>query len=45
VSEFETEENLKSKLSLGGVQKFKITLFEPSEQKMTLSFKEANEAK
>jgi len=44
VSEFETEENLKSALSLGGVYKFKISLFEPNEQKMTLSFKEANEA-
>ena len=45
VSEFETEENLKSSLSLGGVYKFKISLFEPTEQKMTLSYKEANEAK
>ena len=45
VSEFETEENLKSTLSLGGVYKFKISLFEPTEQKMTLSYKEANEAK
>lgn len=43
VSEFESEENLKSSLSLGSVYKFKITLFEPNEQKMTLSFKEANE--
>lgn len=41
VSEFESEEALKAALSLGGVYKFKITLFEPSEQKMTLSFKEA----
>jgi len=41
VSEFESEENLKSSLSLGSVYKFKITLFEPDEQKMTLSFKEA----
>jgi len=45
VSEFEKEENLRAALSLGGVYKFKITLFEPSEQKMTLSFKEANETK
>jgi ribosomal protein S1 len=45
VSEFETEEKLKSGLSLGSVYKFKITLFEPNDQKMTLSFKEANEAK
>jgi len=43
VSEFETEENLKNTLSLGGVQKFKITLFEPGEQKMTLSYKDAKE--
>jgi small subunit ribosomal protein S1 len=43
VSEFETEEKLKTALSLGGVYKFKISLFEPNDQKMTLSFKEANE--
>lgn len=43
VSEFEKEENLKTSLSLGNVYKFKITLFEPGEQKMTLSYKEANE--
>jgi len=42
VSEFGSEEELKSALSLGSVYKFKITLFEPNEQKMTLSFKEAN---
>lgn len=40
VSEFENEAALKSALSLGGVYKFKITLFEPNEQRMTLSFKE-----
>jgi small subunit ribosomal protein S1 len=44
VSEFETEESLKTTLSLGSVYKFKISLFEPNEQKMTLSFKEANDA-
>jgi len=44
VSEFETEEKLKSTLSLGNVYKFKITLFEPTEQKMTLSYKEGNPA-
>ena len=44
VSEFETEEKLKAALSLGSVYKFKITLFEPNEQKMTLSYKEANAA-
>lgn len=42
VSEFETEAKLKEALSLGSVYKFKITLFEPEEQRMTLSFKEAN---
>lgn len=44
VSEFETEDKLKNVLSLGNVYKFKITLFEPTEQKMTLSYKEANQA-
>lgn len=43
ISEFENEEALKNTLSLGSVYKFKITLFEPSEQRMTLSYKEANE--
>ena len=43
ISEFEKEEDLKTALSLGNVYKFKITLFEPEEQKMTLSYKEANE--
>jgi len=42
VSEFETEENLKTSLTLGSVYKFKITLFEPNDQKMTLSRKEAD---
>jgi len=42
ISEFEKEEKLKSILSLGSVYKFKITLFEPSEQRMTLSYKEGN---
>ena len=42
ISEFEKEENLKSTLSLGSVYKFKITLFEPTEQRMTLSYKEGN---
>jgi small subunit ribosomal protein S1 len=42
ISEFEKEEMLKSTLSLGNVYKFKITLFEPNEQRMTLSYKEAN---
>jgi len=42
VSEFEGDDKLKSALSLGSVYKFKITLFEPGDQKMTLSYKEAN---
>ncbi len=42
ISEFENEAKLKEALSLGGVYKFKITLFEPKEQRMTLSYKEAN---
>ena len=42
ISEFESEEQLKEVLALGGVNKFKITLFEPKEQRMTLSYKEAN---
>lgn len=44
ISEFENEAKLKEALSLGGVYKFKISLFEPKEQRMTLSYKEANEA-
>jgi ribosomal protein S1 len=44
VSEFEKEEQLRSALSLGNVYKFKITLFDPAEQRMTLSYKEANKA-
>lgn len=43
VSDFEKEEQLKATLSLGGVYKFKITLFEPTEQRMTLSYKEAKQ--
>ncbi len=42
VSEFEGDDKLKAALSLGSVYKFKITLFEPGDQKMTLSYKEAN---
>ncbi len=45
ISEFESEEALKEAISLGSVYKFKITLFEPKEQRMTLSFKEANTTK
>lgn len=43
ISEFESEEELKNTLSLGGVHKFKISLFEPKEQRMTLTYKEVNE--
>ncbi len=45
ISEFETEEKMKAALSLGNVYQFKISLFEPTEQRMTLSFKEANPVK
>lgn len=37
ISEFESEEELRDNLQLGKVYNFKITLFEPKEQKMTLS--------
>lgn len=38
VSEFGTEEKLRSTLELGKVYPFLITLFEPKDQRMTLSF-------
>ena len=38
VSEFGTEEKLRTTLELGKVYPFLITLFEPKEQRMTLSF-------
>lgn len=41
ISEFESEEELKSTLELGKSYPFKITLFAPNEQRMTLSYKEA----
>lgn len=41
ISEFENEEELKAQLPLGGIQKFKISLFEPKEQRMTLVFKDS----
>lgn len=40
ISEFESEDDLKNTLPLGGVQKFKITLFEPKDQRMTLAYKD-----
>jgi len=39
ISEFESEDDMKQSLSLGSVYPFTITLFEPNEQRMTLSFK------
>lgn len=39
ISEFENEQALKNELPLGGVHKFKITLFEAKDQRMTLSVK------
>jgi len=39
ISEFATEEALRKELSLGSSYQFTITLFEPKEQRMTLSFK------
>ncbi len=45
ISEFESEQQLKSTLELGKSYPFKITLFEPKEQRMTLSYKEALTAK
>ena len=44
ISEFASEDELKNTLPLGGVQKFKITLFEPKDQRMTLAYHEANPA-
>ena len=39
LSEFGTEENLKNSLELGKTYTFKITHFDPKDQKMALSFK------
>ncbi len=39
ISEFASEEELRNTLSLGSSYTFTITLFEPKEQRMTLSFK------
>lgn len=41
VSEFKDEAELKSLLGLGRVYKFKITLFDPAEHRMTLSYAKA----
>ncbi len=40
ISEFGSEEKLRTNLELGKVYPFTITLFEPKEQRMTLSFAE-----
>lgn len=40
ISEFGNETKMREKLSLGKSYKFKITLFEPKEQRMTLSYVE-----
>lgn len=40
ISEFGSEEKLREKIELGKTYDFKITLFDPKEQKMTLSFVE-----
>ncbi len=44
ISEFANEEELKNTLPLGSVHKFKISLFEPKEQRMTLLYKDAQKA-
>lgn len=41
ISEFASEQELKNTLELGKSYPFKITLFEPKEQRMTFSYKEA----
>ncbi len=41
ISEFGSEAKMREKLSLGKSYSFKITLFEPKDQRMTLSFVEA----
>ncbi|MDP6388028.1 MAG: S1 RNA-binding domain-containing protein [Candidatus Pacebacteria bacterium] len=42
VSEFADEETLRKTLELGKTYKFKIAVFDPKEQKMTLSHRETN---
>lgn len=43
VSEFGGEDKLRTSLELGKTYKFKISLFEPKDQRMTLSYKEVNQ--
>ena len=45
ISEFKSADQLKEKLELGKTYPFQITLFEPKEQKMTLSFMDKDENK
>ena len=45
ISEFASEADLRKKLELGKNYNFSITLFEPKEQRMTLSFAQANDSK
>jgi len=41
ISEFENEADLRAKLSLGSVYTFKISLVEPKEERMTLTYQDA----
>ena len=43
ISEFENEDKLREALELGKSYSFTITLFEPKDQRMTLSYQQANE--
>ncbi len=43
ISEFEGADELRASLELGKSYQFKITLFEPDEHRMTLSYKQAHE--
>jgi small subunit ribosomal protein S1 len=43
ISEFASPEGLREALGLGKTYSFKISLFEPAEHRMTLSFKQAHE--
>lgn len=45
ISEFGTEEILRSKLELGKTYNFQITFFEPKEQRMTLSYLDESKKK
>ncbi len=45
ISEFASEEELRNTLLLGQSYQFTITLFEPKDQRMTLSFKKKEEVK